>query len=52
MRGGVGAAVDAQAPEREPEADGGEDILRTGNIAAGNEDMLAELTARLKTASA
>ena len=34
------------------EADGGEDILRTGNIAAGNEDMLAELTARLKKASA
>lgn len=33
------------------EADGGEDILRTGNIAAGNEDMLAELDARLKKAS-
>ena len=33
------------------EIDGGDDILRTGNIAAGNEYMLGELSQRLKTAA-
>ena len=33
------------------EIDGEDDILKTGNIAAGNEIMLGELSARLKAAA-